>query len=42
MLGSFFTQGGDEALEQLPTEAVNAPFLEAFKAKLDGILGSLI
>jgi len=28
-------------LAQLPREAVNAPFLEAFKARLDGALGSL-
>lgn len=38
----FFTQGDGEALEQLPPEAVNAPTLDAFKARLDGILGSLI
>ena len=28
-------------LEQLPREAVDAPSLEVFKARLDGALGSL-
>jgi len=27
---------------KLPREAVDAPSLEAFKARLDGILGSLV
>ena len=31
-----------EVLEQLPGEAVDAPSLEAFKARLDGALGSLV
>ena len=32
-----------EVLEQLPTEAVDAPSsLEVFKARLDGALGSLV
>ena len=31
-----------EALAQLPREAVDAPFLEVLKARLDGALGSLI
>ena len=30
-----------ELLEQLPREAVDAPSLEVFKARLDGALGSL-
>ena len=30
-----------EALAQLPGEAVGAPSLEVFKARLDGALGSL-
>ena len=35
----FFTQGGDN---RLPKEAVDAPSLEAFKARLDVALGSLV
>ena len=34
------TEGGD-ALNRLPKEAVDAPSLEAFKARLDVALGSL-
>jgi len=34
-------QGG-EALNRLPKEAVAAPSLEAFKARLDVALGSLV
>jgi len=37
----FHTEGGD-ALNRLPTEAVDAPSLEAFKARLDVALGSLV
>ena len=37
----FHTEGGD-ALNTLPKEAVDAPFLEAFKARLDVALGSLV
>ena len=33
---------GSEALAQLPREAVGAPSLGAFKARLDGALGSLV
>jgi len=33
---------GSEALAQLPGEAVDAPSLEAFKARLDGAQGSLV
>ena len=32
----------DEVLEQLPREAVNAPSVDVFKARLDGALGSLV
>ena len=39
--GKFFTESG-EVLEQLPREAVDAPSLEVFKARLDGALGSLV
>ena len=31
-----------EVLEELPREAVDAPSLEVFKARLDGALGSLV
>ena len=34
-------EGGD-ALNRLPKEAVDAPSLEAFKARLDVALGSLV
>ena len=34
-------QESGEVLEQLPREAVDAPSLEVFKARLDGALGSL-
>ena len=37
----FHTEGGD-ALNRLPKEAVDAPSLEAFKARLDVALGSLV
>ena len=35
------SEGGD-ALNRLPKEAVDASFLEAFKARLDVALGSLV
>jgi len=35
------TEGGD-ALNRLPKEAVGAPSLEAFKARLDVALGNLV
>ena len=35
------SEGGD-ALNRLPKEAVDAPSLEAFKARLDVVLGSLV
>jgi len=37
----FHTEGGD-ALNRLPKEAVDAPYLDAFKARLDVALGSLV
>ena len=36
----FYTKAG-EALAQLPREDVDAPSLEALRARLDGALGSL-
>ena len=36
-----FYSESDEALAQLPRKAVDVPSLEALKARLDGILGSL-
>ncbi|KFZ50437.1 hypothetical protein N321_13129, partial [Antrostomus carolinensis] len=38
----FFTQGVVRHWPRLPREVVDAPSLEAFKARLDGALGSLI
>jgi len=35
------TQRGGDALNRLPKEAVDAPSLQAFKARLDVSLGSL-
>ena len=37
----FFYSEGGEVLALLPREAVGAPSLEAFKARLDVILGRL-
>jgi len=37
----FHPEGGD-ALNRLPKEAVDAPSMEAFKARLDVALGSLV
>lgn len=36
-----FASEGSEALHRLPWEAVVAPSLEAFQARLDGVWGSL-
>ena len=41
MRWKFFTEGGD-VLNRLPKEAVDAPSLEALKARLDVTLGSLV
>ncbi|KFZ57580.1 hypothetical protein N321_02057, partial [Antrostomus carolinensis] len=38
----FFTQSVARHWNRLPREVVDVPSLEAFKAKLDGALGSLI
>ena len=38
----FFTQRVVTHCNRLPKEAVDAPFLEAFKARLDAALGSLV
>ncbi|KFZ63260.1 hypothetical protein N321_02109, partial [Antrostomus carolinensis] len=38
----FFSQRVVRHWNRLPGEAVDAPSLEAFKARLDGALGSLI
>ena len=38
----FFTMTVVRCWNGLPREAVDAPFLEVFKARLDGALGSLL
>ncbi|KFZ54557.1 hypothetical protein N321_13400, partial [Antrostomus carolinensis] len=38
----FFTQRVGRHWNRLPREVVDAPSLEAFKARLDGALGSLV
>ncbi|KFZ62430.1 hypothetical protein N321_04315, partial [Antrostomus carolinensis] len=38
----FFTRKVVSHWDRLPREVVDAPSLEAFKARLDGALGSLI
>ena len=38
----FFTQRAARHRHRVSREAVGAPFLEMFKARLDGALGSLI
>ena len=40
--GKFFTKRVVRCWHRLPREAVGAPSLEVFKARLDGALGSLI
>ena len=42
MLEEVLYQESGEVLEQLPREVVDAPFLEVFKARLDGALGKLV
>ena len=42
MRRKFFTQGVMTHWTRLPKEAVDAPSLEAFKARLDVALGSLV
>ena len=41
MRRKFFPPEGGDALNRLPKEAVDAPSLQAFKARLDVALGSL-
>ena len=38
----FFTERVVRCWHGLPREAVGAPFLEVFKTRLDGALGSLV
>ena len=38
----FFTKKVVRCWNRLPTEVVDAPSLEVFKARLDGALGSLV
>ena len=40
--GKFFTMRVVRCWNRLPREAVDAPSLEVFKARLDGALGSLV
>ena len=40
--GKFFTMRTTRCWNRLPREAVDAPSLEVFKARLDGALGSLV
>ena len=42
MSGEALYRESGEVLEQLPREVVDAPSLEVFKARLDGVLGSLV
>ena len=41
-VGEVLYQESGVVLEQLPREAVDAPSLEVFKARLDGVLGCLV
>ena len=40
--GKFFTERVMRCWHRLPREAVDAPFLEVFKTRLDGALDSLV
>ena len=40
--GKFFTMRVVRCWNRLPREVVDAPSLEVFKARLDGVLGSLV
>ncbi|KFZ55546.1 hypothetical protein N338_12317, partial [Podiceps cristatus] len=40
--GKFFTERVVRGWNRLPREAVDAPCLEGFKARLDGALGNLM
>ena len=40
--GKLFTERVMRCWNRLPREVVDAPFLEVFKARLEGALGSLV
>ena len=40
--GKFFTERVVRCWNRLPREAVDAPSLEVFRTRLDGVLGNLI
>ena len=40
--GKFFTMRVGRCWNRLPRAVVDAPFLEVFKARLDGALGNLV
>ena len=40
--GKFFTMREARCWNRLPREVVNAPFLEVFKGRLAGALGSMV
>ena len=42
MARKFFTEREVRCWNRLPREAVDAQSLEVFKARLDGVLGSLV
>ena len=42
MTGEVLYKESGEVLNRLPREVVDAPSLEVFKARLDGVLGSLV
>jgi len=42
MRRKFFPPEGGDALNRLPKEAVDSPSVQAFKARLDVALGSLV
>jgi len=42
VMGKFFTERVVRCWNRLPREAMDAPSLEMFKARLDGALGSLV
>ena len=42
VMGKFFTRRVGRCWNGLPRELVDAPSLEVFKARLDGVLGNLV